>query len=214
MIYIYDILLNFTEEIPYEFFEWQLDDELEHAKKIPLYKVNRTTLKSFLYGDVQIMASFLQEIQNKTEVYRKGMIEHLPFVALFTDGCIALAIEFDATGKSMYKSRLLLDEEEEVLETAYSLKEISLSYHCTKMELPSFKTRLEKKMLHFLKQEFESALQEENVEKVKYFYEECFDEKWIGMKEASPKILKSLEHMNGAHKKLYTLLLNSYQLRK
>ena len=37
MKYIYDIVLNFNEEF-FEFYDWNLNDEITHIKKIPIIK--------------------------------------------------------------------------------------------------------------------------------------------------------------------------------
>ncbi len=214
MVYIYDILLNFNEGIPYEFFEWQKEDEIDHIKKIPLYKLHRKAMQALFYEKIQVPSSFLNELKEKTELYRKGMVEKASSLALFTDGTIALAVEFDENGISLCKSRLLLDEEEEVLETSRILKEIPFSYSCIEKYPFSFQTRYERQMSHFLKQEFQVAIEEKNLEKIAYFYEECFDEIFSNLEESGKQLLESLSHLNASHKKLYTLLLRSYQLRK
>ena len=214
MIYIYDILLNFNDDVPFEFFEWREEDKIEHIKKIPLYKVSRLTLEDFLYGKIRVDSIFLEDIYNKTEVYQNGTVEKIPYAAIFSDGTIALAVELNEQGESVSKSRLLLDEEEEVLEFSYDLREIPLHYICDKKTSFSYQTRFEKQMKHFLKHEFETAIQEQNKEKIKYFYEECFEKKYSNYQKASREIVASLDHLNGFHKKLYMLLKNCYQLRK
>lgn len=214
MFYIYDILLNFNDGVPYEFFEWMEEDVIDHIKKAPLYKVNRKTLQDLLYGKVTVSSSFLEEIFNRSEVYRKGMIDRIPYLSLFTDGTVALGVEFNEKGENVFRSRLLLDEEEEILEFAYDLKEIPLSYN-GKCKLPStFYTRNEKQIYHFLKQEFQTALEEDNLEKLRYFYEECFDEQIEDEKIVKEKLLGSLRHLSEAHKKLYVLLKHSLECRK
>ena len=39
MNYIYDILLNFND-IYYDFYEWNISDNIEHIRKIPLFKIS------------------------------------------------------------------------------------------------------------------------------------------------------------------------------
>ena len=46
MIYTYDILLNLKKfEDSCEFYEWCDSDEVEHIKKIPLFKVSKTMIE-------------------------------------------------------------------------------------------------------------------------------------------------------------------------
>ena len=49
MNYIYDIYLNFNN-IPYDFFEWNKNDNLIHLKKIPIYKV-KTEVFNLMYSN-------------------------------------------------------------------------------------------------------------------------------------------------------------------
>ena len=44
MNYYYDIILNWNENIPYNFYEWNDYDYLELIKKIPLIKIKHKTL--------------------------------------------------------------------------------------------------------------------------------------------------------------------------
>ena len=39
MNYIYDLLLNFNENI-YEFYDWNKTDNIKHIKKIPIFKID------------------------------------------------------------------------------------------------------------------------------------------------------------------------------
>ena len=53
MIYVYDILLNwFEEKKNIEFFEWDPKDELEHIKRIPLFRVTKETMKEFMKNTI------------------------------------------------------------------------------------------------------------------------------------------------------------------
>ena len=46
MNYIYDILLNFKKEF-FEFYEWNLNDDIIHIRKIPVFKVRKNQLYDF-----------------------------------------------------------------------------------------------------------------------------------------------------------------------
>ncbi len=212
LIYIYDILLNFTKGVPFEFFEWGDEDDVEHMKRMPLYKVNRVILDDLIYGDIFVDTSFLEEIRNKTEFYQQGSMDTILYAALFTDGNLAVAIRFNGKGQSILKSRMLLDEEEEVLEVSNDLREISLPYYCKSKQTCSTCTRFEMEMKQFLKQEFEEAILKEDGNKLAYFYEECFEKKCLNQEQASKELLESLKSLHSFHKKLYFLLKSSYQL--
>ena len=61
MAYIYDILLNFLD-YPYEFFEWNDNDDIKYIKKVPLFKVKTDILIDILENDIIIDKSFLERI--------------------------------------------------------------------------------------------------------------------------------------------------------
>lgn len=45
MNYMYDVLLNFND-FPYDIFEWNKDDKINHIRKIPLFKLKTTDLSN------------------------------------------------------------------------------------------------------------------------------------------------------------------------
>ena len=53
MSYIYDILLNYNKEL-YDFYEWNLDDDICHIRKTPLFKVTTNQLVDIANNDIKI----------------------------------------------------------------------------------------------------------------------------------------------------------------
>ena len=107
MIYIYDILLNFCDnDLIYDFYEWENKDTIENIKRIKLMHIKRDTFDDFLNYNFKIDADFLLKIYNTCEVYENKKIKVLNYACLFSDGDRVMAIEFDKTGKSIYKSKL------------------------------------------------------------------------------------------------------------
>ena len=65
MTYIYDILLNFTDdERLLEFFEWEKEDTIEHIKKIPLIRVSTKQLETLINNQIIIEKNFLLLLVN------------------------------------------------------------------------------------------------------------------------------------------------------
>ena len=63
MTYIYDILLNFTDENRIiEFFEWDDSDNLEHIKKIPVFRTSSKQLSELLNNQIIVEKEFLNKI--------------------------------------------------------------------------------------------------------------------------------------------------------
>lgn len=188
MNYIYDILVNFNE-FPYDFYDWNHDDPIEHIRKMPLFKVSSDKFLELKNADIVITEEWMEKIQNKTEVFQSKGVDKIAYAALFTDAMEVLAIEFNHQGKSIGKSRLLVDEESEVLEVADRIQHTILDYSIIKTnKSDELKTRREIEISEYLSHQIK-ILEQENVEKLKYLYYECFNQK----EEDKHKIVKSIE---------------------
>ncbi len=194
MINVYDIVLNFSDCRAYEFFEWDKKDDIEHIKKMPLFRVSSKTLSDFLTKKVIIDKEFLEEIYNKTEVFMKNGEETIPYACLFSDLSRVLAVEFSEKGVNCYKSFLLLDEEEELLDITSSLSTIELTYK-VKKTLPdaSFLTRKEEFVRNYLMKDLKASFSNKNYHKINYMYEECFHNSNKKIEEKYLELLNDLD---------------------
>ena len=175
MIYIYDILLNLRQmDEGLEFYEWKEDDLIEHIKKVPLFKVSKTLIEDLFTNKLQLDITILTKIRNKAICYFNGETKQIPYLVLLSDGRKCFAIELDNKGNTIYKSSLLLDEEEEVLEMTEELVELPIGYKKTKIKNNKDQlTRFEKDNQKFLLRELEKI--KDNKEEINYLYEEYFD---------------------------------------
>ena len=175
MIYIYDILLNLRQmDEGLEFYEWKEDDLIEHIKKVPLFKVSKTLIEDLFTNKLQLDITILPKIRNKAICYFNGETKQIPYLVLLSDGRKCFAIELDNKGNTLYKSSLLLDEEEEVLEMTKELVEMPIGYKKTKIKNNKDQlTRFEKDNQKFLLRELEKI--KDNKEEINYLYEEYFD---------------------------------------
>lgn len=175
MIYIYDILLNLRQmDEGLEFYEWKEDDLIEHIKKVPLFKVSNTLIEDLFTNKLQLDITILPKIRNKAICYFNGETKQIPYLVLLSDGRKCFAIELDNKGNTLYKSSLLLDEEEEVLEMTEELVELPIGYKKTKIKNNKDQlTRFEKDNQKFLLRELEKI--KDNKEEINYLYEEYFD---------------------------------------
>ncbi len=175
MIYIYDILLNLRQiDDALEFYEWREDDGIEHIKKVPLFKVSKTLIEDLFTNKLQLDITILSKIRNKAICYFNGETKQIPYLVLLSDGRKCFAIELDNKGNTLYKSSLLLDEEEEVLEMTEELVEMPIGYKKTKINNSKDQlTRFEKDNQKFLLRELERI--KDNKEEINYLYEEYFD---------------------------------------
>ena len=175
MIYIYDILLNLRQiDDALEFYEWKEDDGIEHIKKVPLFKVSKALIEDLFTNKLQLDITILPKIRNKAICYFNGEAKQIPYLVLLSDGRKCFAIELDNKGNTLYKSSLLLDEEEEVLEMTEELVEMPIGYKKIKIKNNEDQlTRFEKDNQKFLLRELERI--KDNKEEINYLYEEYFD---------------------------------------
>ena len=209
MIYTYDILLNWTkEERLKEFYEWALEDDLEHIKKMPIIRIRESLLKDLLTSKVKIDKSFLSKIKYKSESYFHNEIDVIDYAFIVTTEKKSLALELDDEGNVMYKSSLLIDEEEEILEIGEDLVVMDIPYEVTsKTNNISYLTRKEEEERRFLTKEIKKIKQNKEKSKLNYLYKEFF----IDDVESFNDKLTILENeiskdYNSFHHRLYNLL--------
>lgn len=173
MNYIYDVLLNYNDEV-YDCYEWNLNDNIIHIRRIPLIKVNSKDLLEIRENKIKINDEFLNQIKGRTEIFSKKKDELYDFSSIFSDGLDALAVVFDDKGNSILKSKMLFDEENEVLEVCERIQENEVEYYILKEEMiDPFKTRFERIKDKYIKNEIKLI---KDLDKLKYLYYECFNE--------------------------------------
>lgn len=211
MTYIYDVLLNFADENRIvEFFEWDDSDTLEHIKKIPIFRTSSKQLSELINNQVKIEKEFLDKVKSQTIAYRKT--KNLEYATLITDINKVIGLEFSSTGEIISRSSLLLDEEEELLEECYDLKQELLPYSIkSSLKKEPFLTRSESKKRRYLLKETENLYKENNVDKLNYLYEELYNKDDLSFKDKYLRIKKDLEeNYTEKHNNLYEIVRLSY----
>ena len=209
MIYTYDILLNWTKgERLKEFYEWNLEDDLEHIKKMPIIRIRESLLKDLLTSKVKIDKTFLSKIKYKTESYFHNEIDVIEYAIIVTTEKKALALELDDEGNVMYKSCLLIDEEEEVLEIGEEIVIMDIPYEViTKNKKVSYLTRKEEEERRFLTKEIKKIKQNKEKSKLNYLYKEFFIDDVESFNDKLTILEKEIsKDYNSFHHKLYNLL--------
>ena len=204
MNYIYDVLADFSEEL-YDFFDWNVEDNISHIRKIPLFKINTVQLHEICTNQVIFSKEFLEKIYQKTEIFTNRSVKTIPYACLLSDGSYVVAIQLRKE-KILEKSHLLLEEELEVIDTCGKLKEQTLSYQIVRSkERDPFRTRKQMDMETYLKKELRKLEREADQGKISYLYYECFNEKEENQAEIFQKIQRSLEEdFDTISKKLYS----------
>lgn len=208
MIYIYDIILNLTDDNRIlEFFEWSEHDSVEHIKKIPLFKVSTSLMDDLINYEIKVDSNFLENIKNYTELFDIKTKKVIEYACLLSDGSKVIALEFSSSGKVLYRSSLLIDEEEEILDIVENLNRKEINYKKIKRKnINFFLTRKEFFIQNFLLKELKSSYKKKNIKKIKYLYEECFNKK--GSDEDLYKILVDdiKNNFSSKHVKLFNIL--------
>ncbi len=208
MIYIYDILLNFNENL-IEFFNWDDSDNIKYIKKIPLIKVSNSFIKDIIYNNIKIDSNFLEVIKNKCLFFDET--KNYNYVCLFSDGDIALGVNFN-NNKIDKVSRMLLEEEEEVLNVVSSINKVNINYE--KLDKIDRNINLCKKSLEIkskLEKEFNYLYNKNKVEKLCYYYYEYFNKICNNKDKVYKELIKSLYKINEKHELLYKIVELSYQ---
>lgn len=189
MNYIYDVLINFNKG-NYDFFDWELDDNICHIRKIPLFKVSSNDLLNISNSIIQVDKDFLDAIKNRTELFSNRTIKKIEYACIFSDKNSTLAVKFNESGVSNSKSRMLIDEEIEVLEVIEKIEDNNIVYKILNTENNiSFKTRNEISTYNYLLKEIRKLDKQQNINKLKYLYFDCFNEK----EESRERIVRKLE---------------------
>lgn len=204
MNYIYDILVNYNS-LAYEFYEWNPNDNIYHIRRIPLMRVSSKTLRDFKIKQLEINTEILEKIKNRTEYFYNKGVKSLEYAFIVSDSKEVVAVLLNNSGKIIKRSKLLLDEELEVLEMTEQLIETKFEYSCNyKLNIELFKTRKDVEIHKYIKKELHSLLKNSNLEKLKYIYFECFNERQNNQDEIMKKILNGLENnWNQVAYKLY-----------
>lgn len=214
MIYIYDVLLNFNDiDKVLEFYEWEVEDAVDHIKRIPLIKVESKVIEDFVFGKIIVTSSFLEMIYLKTEIFNRRKVVREDYISLFTDGRVVIAIEFNKMGESISKSRLLLDEETEIAALSSKMDILDIDYTLVEKYFNNvYLTRSEKVIKNYLTTEIKDTYSSNNFDKLSYLYVEYFGNKKNDIQEMYQSLIDSMEYtLTENHFKLYNLLKLSYK---
>lgn len=212
MIYVYDILINFIDsKRVYEVFEWNSSDNIEHIKRIPLFLVNYNLIDDILNKDVHVSKDFLEIIKSKTILYDNDN-KQIKYACLLTEGNRVYAFEFNSEGSVEYKSSLLLDEEEEVIELSLQLDNYIIDYNVKSItDYKLYLTRKGEQNRNYIIKDLKHTYDNKNYSKLKYLYNECFGEDKRSNKDKLERLIKSLDVVDSpTRNKLNYILRLSY----
>lgn len=170
MNYIFDVLLNFSDVHNfYEFYEWNKNDFMVVAEKIPIYRIQHQQMIEITSCVIQVNKDLLDEIFDKT-ITDKGIIH---YCCLITDLERVIALKLGEDGLLVEKSSLLIDEEEVVIEESKEFLESSFLYDIIcKCQIKELITREEEKIKKELLREIKRLYDLKIYDEIDYLYHE------------------------------------------
>ncbi len=190
MHYYYDVLANLEIDL-WDFYEWEETDAILPIKKVPLVRVTESDIKSFFKYNVVFDQEWIQKYLEKTIV--KNSKEKLSCI-LFSSTKNCILLEVDGCGRTISRSRLLMEDENNCNEVAFAIKPSSVLY---KIE-SKLKQRQELRQItaekHLIEVELNTLRENKNQIKCSYLYYE-----WFGSLESNFE--KMLEDMTEELKK-------------
>lgn len=170
MQYYYNLVVN-LDEVFWEFYEWENTDHLVSIKKVPFIRINSNNFKNILINEIKVDKEWLKNYINKTIIKNK---KEKATMILFSTTKNCILLEFEEDGKVLYRSKLLLEDENNCNEFSYALKEINIPYK--KLEkLPlrkDYRKAIEEKRI--IKTELKTLQTSKNIEKCSYLFYEWF----------------------------------------
>lgn len=193
MHYIYDVLINLNNP-PYNSFEWNKSDDINHLRKIPIIRVSTQTLYDLINKKVKLDSKFLDLIKNKTEQYNNKSIEVIEYMAIFTDTNINVCIKF-MDSINILKSYLQFEENEEIDDLSPRLNTINIEYTIIQNEDKiNFKTRKELKDEEYILKNLKNLKANNDLDKLKYIYYDCFNKLEDDINIITNKLSKELDN--------------------
>ena len=169
MNYYYDILVNLEEDF-YEFYEWEKNDPIIAIKKTPLFKVSHNVIVDFLTYDITLDEELTINLLEKTICKNKEKINAL----LISDTKTSLFLEINDNGKVIFKSKLLVEDENNINEIVNALRETNLKYQVGKKVLKNNLLRQTIKEQKLILMELIGLKKNKDVDKCNYLYFELF----------------------------------------
>ena len=207
MTYIYDILLNFND-VFYEFYEWEKDDQIYHIKKIPLFKIDSKVLENIFIKKIKLNNNLCNLINNKTELYGNKNGRYIRYCCLLTDGYKVIGIQINNNLEIEKISDLLLDEAMDTINISSRLNITSLEYTIIgNRKINYFLTKKEVMIKKYLKDELKKIYKNNERLKLEYLYFEYFNKNNNNFDDAYKELNKTLNNnITDKHLNLYNIL--------
>ncbi len=202
MNYVYDILVNFSYPI-IEFYDWNKDDNILNIKRIPFYKIKSNVLEELKNSKFKIDVT---KIKGLTKIFNNKKNYNS---VVYTDGDEAIAFKFDDKGICIGKSKLLIEEEKEILDSAYMVEITDIEYEIISSDnIDVYKTRNQSLITEYLANHIDKI---DDLDKLTYINYECFGE--YRLLDKNELICHIRSEWNDKYYEIYNFLTN-YSMNK
>ncbi len=209
MNFYYEIKLNFNDSDLFKFYEWSKNDKLDLIKKIPLIKVKTSLFKEICLNNFKISEEIFNYISGRTICKDNIKIDN---ACIFCDTKNCIAIEFNKNRESISRSSLLLEDENNICEIAYSLKYKDIEIEKLNEIECTHEFRQETKIKNTIIKEILELYKNKDVNKLKYLYYEWFNENEINLDIIVKNMLKDIKkEFKSIHYEIYNIIKMSYK---
>ena len=202
MNYAYDILLNF-QDVYYDFFEWNEEDEIVHVKKIAIFLISHSSYIEIKNYNIKVSKDFISNIYNKCEVFNHYRRSGLYGAFIISNGDEAMAIKFDKNGYLISRSSLIFDENDDISRAASNLDEVKFSYEIINNNTENiFLTRFERTNTKDNLDKLKSLFDKKDFDKINYLYLECFNSSCNDKKKVYHRLCEEIKSCGSACEKI------------
>ena len=204
MNYLYDIVLNFTDNNLYEYFDWNSDDYLINIKKAPLFRVDYKTIYDVYNYKIKIDKKLLSKIN--CICYKKLNVD---YIIVISNKEKALGLGIDKEGNVLYKSCLTYEDENYASKLVRGVKDTKLFYKIINKKSKNYVLRSDDMKKTLLYKEFKKRYYLKNYDILRYFYLEVFDRECDNIKDVYNTLMNGLDKCLDKYDKVFNLLNSS-----
>lgn len=197
----YDLSVSFEDTMCY-FYEWD-EDNIEVVRTIPFIRVSKRMFKNILTNKIVLIKEELEQFRDNTILLNGEKTT----AVLLSDTTNAFVLEFNNKGQEISISTLLVEDELEINELSYSMKNYELKYDIIEPRAFNSISKKDIKIKKYLLLELEELKEKNNESKLFYLYYELFHKKCNDFLKAYEEIKESInKEIKKEHYNLYELL--------
>lgn len=188
-----NITLNFLDNY-IQFYDWLKKDKISINNNLLLLKVSSKMINDLISNQI-----IISDLSSKK--------------VIFTDEYTYIAIMFDKSGKTQYKSSILLSDEVRLEKKLNKIKYSKYDYKILNQDTLDNELRINKDIKSTILKELNNLKKENNKDKISYLYYEWFSKMEISVDKMLEKMLKRLNMpISQKEKEIFNLINISYKV--